>query len=299
MRGAAGAEQRQAAALAAALDAIDWHDPALRVHQARASVWRDSLRDGAAGWFACLNAAAVQAGLRTATSCPLRFVPQAALPPGRAYEAHIAATGEVPTRLNLHDTFGALAWFLWPRSKAAMNAAQASAIANAAAATAASASRGSLRDALTLLDENGLVFAHADDDARAALAGHDWSRLFAAGSEWWQTRIAVFVVGHALMEKRVAPYKALTAHAAALAMPSAFFALPLERQQRVVDCALADAIGGTPGGATGGMTGGTRIARPRDLLPLPVSGMPGWWPDNDEAGFYDDVTVFRPLRRAD
>ena len=31
-------------------------------------------------------------------------------------------------------------------------------------------------------------------------------------------------------------------------------------------------------------------------LPLPVLGVPGWWPANEGEGFYADATVFRPAR---
>ena len=31
-------------------------------------------------------------------------------------------------------------------------------------------------------------------------------------------------------------------------------------------------------------------------LPLPVLGIPGWWPENEKEDFYDDAAVFRPAR---
>ena len=34
----------------------------------------------------------------------------------------------------------------------------------------------------------------------------------------------------------------------------------------------------------------------KPFAPLPVLGVPGWWPGNDLPDFYDDKTVFRPLR---
>ena len=40
-----------------------------------------------------------------------------------------------------------------------------------------------------------------------------------------------------------------------------------------------------------------RVSRPGDLFPLPVLGIPGWWPANTDAAFYQDSTVFRPFRR--
>jgi hypothetical protein len=35
----------------------------------------------------------------------------------------------------------------------------------------------------------------------------------------------------------------------------------------------------------------------RDFAPLPVLGVPGWWPANESMAFYDDASVFRPGRR--
>ena len=40
-----------------------------------------------------------------------------------------------------------------------------------------------------------------------------------------------------------------------------------------------------------------RLASPRDLAPLPVLGIPGWWPTNDAPAFYDDARYFRPGRQ--
>lgn len=34
--------------------------------------------------------------------------------------------------------------------------------------------------------------------------------------------------------------------------------------------------------------------RSKPFLPLPVLGIPGWWAENETAGFYDAAEVFRP-----
>lgn len=117
-----------------------------------------------------LNAHAERQDLRTAGGHPLRFIPQGALPPGAAYEAHIAASGGVPTRDNLHDFFNALIWLHWPRTKAMLNARQASAIAR----DGIGAARGAVRDAATLFDENALIFLHSSDVPERCLTGFDW-----------------------------------------------------------------------------------------------------------------------------
>ena len=34
----------------------------------------------------------------------------------------------------------------------------------------------------------------------------------------------------------------------------------------------------------------------KPFVPLPVLGIPGWWPENENVSFYDDAQVFRPRR---
>jgi hypothetical protein len=44
------------------------------------------------------------------------------------------------------------------------------------------------------------------------------------------------------------------------------------------------------------MVGPERLSA-KPFLPLPVLGVPGWWPDNESPDFYEDVAVFRPARQ--
>nr|WP_238136964.1 DUF3025 domain-containing protein [Variovorax sp. JS1663] len=197
------------------------------------------------------------------------FVPHHRLEAGRAYEAFIAQTGAVPTRDNLHDFFNGLAWLHFPRAKRRLNELQADEIARAGIG----ATRGPLRDALTLFDENGAVL---DSPAAlwAALLARDWERLFVRERALWrEARLLVF--GHALLEKLVAPRKALTAHV--LWAPGAARAIAID------DAAIAAAL--EPGHLAG-----------KPFAPLPVLGVPGWWPANEAPQFYDDAAVFRPPR---
>jgi hypothetical protein len=191
---------------------------------------------------------------------PVRFVPQAELPEGAAYEAHIHRTGCVPTRDNLHDFFNGLVWCWQPALKRRLNELQAEAIATQGVA----AHRGPLRDALTLMDENGALLS-GPEPLLSALRERRWHELFITHRALWaEARFDVF--GHALMEKlALAPRKGLTAHVLLA---------------RADDCISWPAA--------------TWAAKP--FLPLPVLAVPGWWPAQDEPGFYDDATVFRPLR---
>jgi len=59
--------------------------------------------------------------------------------------------------------------------------------------------RGPVRDALTLFDENA-VLLQAPDALWDALQARDWPRLFVdARAQWAQARVVLF--GHALLEK--------------------------------------------------------------------------------------------------
>jgi hypothetical protein len=43
------------------------------------------------------------------------------------------------------------------------------------------------------------------------------------------------------------------------------------------------------------MLAGRLLTQPADLSPLPLSGIPGWWPfEPQDESVYDDQQVFRP-----
>jgi hypothetical protein len=89
----------------------------------------------------------------------VKFVPQSVLPEGQAYEDFIFKTAQVPTRDGLHDFFNGLCWQRFPLAKRRLNQLQAAEI----EAQGVRATRGPLRDALTLFDEN-VVLMHAPDE---------------------------------------------------------------------------------------------------------------------------------------
>ncbi|GAB3625179.1 membrane protein [Pandoraea terrae] len=255
--------------------AIDWSRPWF-ADVAAAGQAASSADD----WRAGLCRAAASRGITTAAGLPLRFVPQSALPCGESYEAFIAATGCVPTRDNLHDFFNALIWLTFPRAKAALNARQAAAI----AADGIGATRGSLRDAATLFDENAALFVTADPALADALRGFDWSTLFLARRQAWGRATEVAGFGHALLEKLVTPYKSVTAHAWIVPVDRAYFEWPRSERCAWLDAQLTRALAHAP-------------FTSHDFAPLPVLGVPGWCQDNDAPEFYADTAVFRPGRR--
>ncbi len=197
------------------------------------------------------------------------FVPHTELPPGTAYEHHVAQTGTCPTRAGLHDFFNGLCWIRFPATKTRLNQLQAAQIAKDGVLP----QRGALRDALTVFDENA-AFLQAPDALWNALVARQWRPLFADLRPLWrQARLTLF--GHALLEKLQMPRKAVTAHVYRVLAPTGTIA--------DLDAWVA-----------ADLTREKLAAKP--FAPMPVLGVPGWWPANEKPEFYDDTEVFRPLR---
>jgi hypothetical protein len=228
-------------------------------------------------WFAGLRRLAPRLPAEVPTSMPVaellnalagpdgpRFVQWRELPQGQAYETYIDTAQAIPTRDNRHDLFNGLVWLCRPALKRRLNQLQAAAIAR----DGIGPRRGPLRDALTLFDESGALWADPHPGLLRALRDRDWPALFVHHRALWAGQ-RFEVIGHALLEQlSTAPRKALTAHV--LAGPD-----PL--------------VLGEEGWA----------AKP--FLTLPVSGIPGWWPGQSASDFYDDPKVFRkpvPLKSA-
>jgi Protein of unknown function (DUF3025) len=252
------------------LERIDWHAPWL-------APWRgagEPVARAVAGGMRlpdALNAAQL--------ACPVRFVPQSDLPTGQAYERYIFESGTCPTREGLHDFFNGLCWHVLPESKRRMNQLQAAQIAQrseqALSLGSSQAGRGAVRDALTLLDENGALL-HAPEPLWQALTARDWPALFITHRALWQ-QAQLFILGHALLEKLVQPRKPLVAHV--------WWAPATMDSVAAMDRWLAHELTLD------------QLAR-KPFAPLPVLGVPGWWAANAAPQFYADTHVFRPPRNS-
>lgn len=214
-----------------------------------------------------LNALAEEAGLRTESGRAVRFVPPG--PSDAYYEVRVYESGCVATRPeSLHDLFNALVWLAFPRTKARINALHAAAI------PAERGRRGRKRDLLTLFDEGGAILGCRDPGLLDMLRGFRWKELF------WENRARVLasmrivVIGHAVLEMAQAPWPGIACKALAI------------RPDGDADTEAWSWLGRLPEDAT-----------PRELLPLPVFGYPGWLSGNERAEFYDDSRYFRPFKR--
>ena len=201
-----------------------------------------------------------------------RFVAADCLPAGVAYEVFIYQQQRVPTRDNLHDFFGGLMWLQLPLVKAQMNQLQYQEISR----DGQQAKRSALRNAITLLDESGLLL-HAPDAIWQALKARQWQRALYDLREQWQ-ECKIFIIGHGLLEQLCQhAHLGLTAH--------------------VLRADLNAAAGDWDGAAS--------LALRQHVLPavhqghkpfvhLPVFGIPHWHADNARADFYANTQVFRP-----
>ena len=166
-------------------------------------------------WRQALNQAAATANVRNFNDHRIIFC-EPDVVADEPYEAGIARTGRVPTRSNLHDFFNALIFLHFPRAKAQLNRLQSAAIAR----DGVRAVRGSVRDCATLIDENAVLVVTDRADIIESLRGHDWPFLFQSERAAWATEISIVAFGHALLQKLLHPYKAITAHALHVALPS-------------------------------------------------------------------------------
>ncbi|MHB1189007.1 DUF3025 domain-containing protein [Thiobacillus sp.] len=216
------------------------------------------------------NALAAARGTTQARGLPLRFVAPDGRLSARDYETHILHTGQVPTRADTwHDVLNALVWLRFPRFKAALNAAHGGAI-----ALETDTRRGRRRDALTVLDESGVWVISRDPALPEWLAGRAWHALFWDARSRVETDMRFVVVGHALLEKALAPYPSMTGKCLTLISDSLD---PEDADARAV-AALET------------------VDTPRRLAPLPVQGIPGWDAANGCADYYANQAIFRPAR---
>ena len=210
------------------------------------------------------------------SNAELQFVaqPQAMFDDDLHYEQRIHRDGYIATRpYNWHDLFNALIWLRYPAIKRALNRRQVEEIHRVGLKT-----RSRAQSALTHFDEGGAIIIVRDSALLALWNAHDWHGLFwRERSAWGDGRIEITVVfGHALLEHALLPEQLLVAKCIAVATMA-------DAEQ--VNAGVAAAIAGS-----------TLLADPQELRPLPLSGIPGWHPENDDENFYRHAACFKPLR---
>lgn len=213
---------------------------------------------------------------------PVRFIGDAEFAALNCYYEQAVAQGLVPTRAaNWHDFFGAVIWTLFPETKSLLTRLHMADI------NALGLRRTPRRDRITHFDECGLVLAVTNKaEVQSLLQQHDWQALFIEQRQRFGQDWQPFIFGHALYEQALAPFIGLTAKCVVIEMAPAFFTLTRTEQYAQLDPVLSVQLEQT-----------AFFEQPRALLPLPLLGIPDWWPANQDLTFYDNQHYFRPARK--
>lgn len=219
-----------------------------------------------------------------AAHLPVRFISDQEFEGWGCYYEQAVAQGVVPTRANnWHDFFGAIIWALFPQTKSLLNQLHMVDI-NAFGL----GKRTPRRDRITHFDECGLVLAVTDKGhVQQLLQQHDWQQLFITQRHCFGTCWQPIIFGHALYEQALAPFIGLTAKCVVLEVAPSFFQLSAAEQYAKLDPLLALELKRR-----------ALFDQPRPLLPLPLLGIPGWWPANEDPNFYQNKDYFRPRRKS-
>lgn len=231
---------------------------------------------------------ALREPIRLLSGKPLSIVAQDGKPHRFAdhYAPRIYLSGEIQTRTrNWHDFFQYLTWFIFPRSKAVINALHIPR-AQQRLEHGETGRRTPLENMLSLFDEGGVVLAASDASLLQRVRDFRWKELFWERRDELAQRLHCVPFGHALYEKGLTPYLGMTANAILLKVESDYFALPLAARLQQLDAQLAALF-----------ADGTRYTQPRDLAPFPILGMPGWDGANSDERYYDNTGYFRAGRR--
>ncbi len=240
-----------------------------------------------------LNVALLEVLHRSDTT-KLEFVEQnkELLSDGLSFEQRIAERGKIATRAgSLHDFYSALMWLRFPKVKLAINTIHLHGVAQHGTKV-----RSRHQQAVTHLDEAGAWVVATQSDLLGLIDAHAWHRLFFENNSAWRNSsqrqngsdpaicpaIEARVFGHAIFELMHNPHKLVAAKVVWVVADPSYFLLSNFEKDAALDTLIANAV------ASGAASGDPKL-----LSTLPLSGIPGWWPEQD-AEFYATAPCFRP-----
>ena len=227
--------------------------------------------------------------LRTRHGATLKIVAQEGKPSHfeQHYAPRIYLHGEIQTRTeNWHDFFQLLTWFIFPGTKAVINAIHIPR-AKQRIESGELGRRTPMENMLSLFDEGGVVITSSEPTLLQLVRDFKWKELFWQRREELAGKFECTTFGHAMYEKALAPYLGMTANAILLVVDESHFARPLHARLADIDEQLAVLF-----------TAGEQYRQPHDLNPFPILGMPGWHASNAVEAYYDNSNYFRPGRQA-
>jgi hypothetical protein len=157
---------------------------------------------GCKGLLALLGKPVILSSGHTLNMCPQ----DETLPfPDMGYEERVYKKGIISTReQNWHDLFNALIWVLFPQTKILLNTLHMQELEHQPGKK-----RTPARDAITHLDESGIIIASSNATYLQALKNHLWQAVFVDSRQHWfndkspvkEQTIGAFVLGMACMRK--------------------------------------------------------------------------------------------------
>ncbi len=208
--------------------------------------------------------------------------------PDMGYEERVYKKGIISTREhNWHDLFNAFIWLLFPKTKVLLNKLHMQELKQQAGRK-----RTPARDAITHLDESGIIIASSQTALLSALKNHQWQDVFVRNRKLWQPtaedeqQISAFVFGHGMYEKAFKPFIGFTGKAYCLEVKADFFQQDKMAQYKALDQLLCNDIKKK-----------NSLADSSYLSPLPILGVPDWSEDNKSAEFYNNKNYFRDKPR--
>lgn len=180
-------------------------------------------------------------------------------------------TGQIPTRDLGHDWYNGLVWLRFAQAKHRINRSHIEDSDRQSELTSNGRSR--LRDALTLFDENGALLLTTETSIRDALLDQDWQTLFVHGRQHWNGRARLLVFGHGLLDSLHKPHRGLCAKAIPVLLPA--LDVPDETLSVLLEVVVM------------------AVQDPANFSPIPVMGVPGWFEESNQPGYYEDRSVYR------
>jgi hypothetical protein len=202
------------------------------------------------------------------------------------YAPRIYLTGEIQTRTeNWHDFFQFLTWFMFPKTKAVINAIHIPAAQSRIEKESDLGQRSPIENMLSLFDEGGAVILCSDNSLLDLIREFKWKELFWQRREELQSKLKIITFGHALYEKGLSPYVGMTANCILLNVDEALLNKSNNEHLDWIDLKLSELF-----------SEGNKYTKPKDLAPFPLLGLPGWDVNNESESYYDNVNYFRPGR---
>ena len=216
----------------------------------------------------------------------LRFVEQASKQKVLDYIQQIHCASEVPSRAgNWHDYLNMLCWQTFPQTRMAINGLQVDALKRQN-----HVERGRVRtaqlDMLTHLDECGVVVLSSAKDILDGIRTFSWQKIFVEERAAFSNAVDVFIFGHGLYTQCLDPFIGLTGRCILLECAPAFFTKPIKARVRQADARLAQHL-----------VCPQAPKSPKELAPLPLLGVPGWYAGNQDSHFYENQNYFRSGRQ--